>query len=358
MTTTERVRGDSLAALLAQDLRERWGEITAEAAGRGDLEAERAELHLAAAMSIAMEMFFEKGDPADPHFTEWEHPWRKFGGDNPGTVYLSAPVDPRLSYRIRGRAASARYVGVQMYTRGPGFNAASANLSDHELRMTPAGDLDITVAAADPGDGRPWLPLIEGDYLVMIRVYRQDVFGPDPDLTIEVVDGELPSTSVRERSAAAVAFFNEGVRSTMSVTDVLRSAGANLYPPADAPVRRPKYMGALFPTRDNVYDGCWMELADGQMLDVRGRLPDARYSSFVFYDRWFATLDYRRTRCFLTADEIQLAEDGSYRVLIGPTDPGEPNWIDTGGLTQGIFAIRTLLPQSRELPSLTVVGAG
>lgn len=343
----------SWAAGLARDLLERWSEIAAEATRRGALEEDRARLLLGASLSLAVEMFFEKGDPADPHFTEWEHPWRKFGGDNPGTVYLSAPVDPGLVYRVRGRATDARYIGVQLYTKGPGFNAPSANLSDRELGVGPDGELDFTVGAADPGDGRPWLPLTDGDYLVMVRVYRRGVFGPAPELDIAVAGGTSAPLAVAARAAAA--FFNEAVRSTMSVTEVLRSAGANRYPAPDATVRAPKYTGALFPTLDNVYDGCWMELDDGQMLEVRGRLPEARYSSFVFYDRWFAMLDYRKTRCFLTAEEIELAPDGSYRILIGPRDPGAPNWIDTGGLRQGIFAIRTLLPQSRELPSLTVI---
>ncbi len=144
-----------LAEGLSRDLLERWNDISVEPAGRGELEQDRARLLLGAALSLAVEMFFEKGDPADPHFTEWEHPWRKFGGDNPGTVYLSAPVEPRLVYRVRGRAADARYIGVQLYTKGPGYNAPSANLSDQELGIVPGGELDFTIAPEDPGDGWP-----------------------------------------------------------------------------------------------------------------------------------------------------------------------------------------------------------
>jgi len=31
------------------------------------------------------------------------------------------------------------------------------------------------------------------------------------------------------------------------------------------------------------------------------------------------------------------------------------NWIDTGGLSQGIFAIRCLLPEQRYLPDVEVI---
>jgi hypothetical protein len=42
-------------------------------------------------------------------------------------------------------------------------------------------------------------------------------------------------------------------------------------------------------------------------------------------------------------------------VVLGPRDPRHPNWIDTAGLTEGIFAIRYLLPQERELPEVEVI---
>ena len=50
-----------------------------------------------------------------------------------------------------------------------------------------------------------------------------------------------------------------------------------------------------------------------------------------------------------------LDDEGRYEVVIGPDDPGHPNWIDTAGLTEGIFAIRCLLPERRELPTAEVI---
>ncbi|MGI9123787.1 MAG: hypothetical protein ACR2JM_03420, partial [Mycobacterium sp.] len=38
-----------------------------------------------------------------------------------------------------------------------------------------------------------------------------------------------------------------------------------------------------------------------------------------------------------------------------PTDPGHPNWIDTAGLSEGIVAIRCLLPQRPELPAAEAI---
>jgi hypothetical protein len=189
----------------------------------------------------------------------------------------------------------------------------------------------------------------------MVRAYHRAPSAAPP-LRISRIDAApgRPLTS-GQRFEAAVDFFEEAVRSTLAVTDTLRGAGANAYPAADAEVKRPRYTGALFPTLDNVYDGFWVDLPEGTALRLRGVPPRARYTSLVFYDRWFCTPDYRRVRCYLTGEDLVLGEDGRYDVLLGPTDPGTPNWIDTDGLRQGIFAIRMLLPESRELPTVEVV---
>ena len=142
----------------------------------------------------------------------------------------------------------------------------------------------------------------------------------------------------------------------LAVTETLRNAGVNAYPPPDAPVHQPRYTGALFPTLDNVYDGFYLSLQPGQALRLHGKPPTARFWSFVFYDRWFNTPDFARHRCYLTGSDVVLDADGSYEVILGPDDPGHPNWIETAGLTEGMFAIRCLLPEQRELPTSSVIG--
>jgi len=340
---------------LAAALTEAQEKVASIVEGLGPTEHERAVEFVLSAYDLAVEMWFQKGDPGAPVLTNWEHPWRKYGGDNPTTTYLSAPVSSTNSYRLRGSIGDAVYAGVQVYTKGPGYNAPSGNISDHDL-VTADGHVDLFIGGADPGDGPAWLPLVEDDYLVMVRLYHRAPELQPPPFTIERIDDAdaSPLTPV-ERAHTAAAFFRDEVLSTMAVTDTLRAAGVNAYPPPDAPVHRPRYTGALFPTLDNVYEGFYVDLAPGEALRLHGRLPVARYCSFVFYDRWFNTPDFPTHRCYRTLEEVTLAPDGTYELLLGPDDPGHPNWIDTGRLTQGIFAIRCLLPESRVLPDVEVI---
>ncbi len=343
------------------DVAERLADVTgrmaelvrAEATGKSPREGAAADELFVAALDIASELFFQKGDPGAPELSEWELPWRKFGGDNPTTSYLSAAVSSRHVYRLRGHLGDAVYLGVQLYTKGAGYNSPSGNISDTDL--VREGHVDLVVGGPRPVDGSPWLPLADDDYLLMVRAYHRRP-SKAPAFTIERVDDEpAQPLTTRRRLESMVGFFEEAVRSTLAVTDALRSAGANGYPPPDAPVHRPQYTGALFPTVDNVYDGFWLDLPAGHALRLRGHLPEARYTSLVFYDRWFCTPDYRRVRCYLTGEDVELRADGSYELYIGPDDPGRANWLDTDGLSQGIFAIRMLLPRERRLPDADVV---
>lgn len=346
------------ALRLSQALADNAELVNQEIAGLGPLEQERALFFLLSAYNLADEMWFQKGDPTDPVLTNWELPYRKYGGDNPTTIYLSAPVSPDLRYRLRGPIGDAVYAGVQVYTKGPGFNAPSANISDTAL-LGSGREIDLLIGGADPGDGTPWLPLVADDYLVMVRLYHRFVPGGPPPITLECLDAPpgagLPWSA---RADKAKEFFDEAVLSTIAVTEALRSAGVNRYPPPGATVKAPRYTGALFPTHDNVYDGFYLRLGPDQALRLRGKAPVARFWSFVFYDRWFNTPDIPAHRCFLTGTDIERDADGHYEVVLSPRDPGHPNWIDTAGLTEGIFAIRYLLPQERSVPDAEVISLG
>lgn len=59
----------------------------------------------------------------------------------------------------------------------------------------------------------------------------------------------------------------------------------------------------------------------------------------------------------LRGDEIVL-RDGRYRIWIGALPPPEgETWLSTGGLKQGLVAIRYLLATAEEAPSARVVQA-
>ena len=93
---------DTPGRRLARALQESTELAERTVAGLGPIEADRALFFVQSAYDLAIEMCFQKGDPGAPRLTNWELPWRKFGGDNPTTTYLSAPVSASFRYRLRG----------------------------------------------------------------------------------------------------------------------------------------------------------------------------------------------------------------------------------------------------------------
>ena len=180
---------------------------------------------------------FKRVIPPHPELTNWERPWRKYGGDNPTTTYLSAPVAADHTYRLQGSVGDAVYVGVQVYTKGPGYNAPSANISDTHL-VRDHNSIDLAIGGKQPGGGGAWLSLTDDDYLVMVRLYHRAPELEPPTFTIERMDGPpVSGPSAADRARTAAAFFRDEILSTMAVTDTLRAAGTNAYP-------RPRRAGA------------------------------------------------------------------------------------------------------------------
>ncbi|MEY2456609.1 MAG: hypothetical protein QOK06_1703, partial [Acidimicrobiaceae bacterium] len=55
------------------------------------------------------------GDTNRPRFVDIVGPYRKWGGDNADAFYQFAPVDPRKTYRVRGRKGDAAYFSLTVY---------------------------------------------------------------------------------------------------------------------------------------------------------------------------------------------------------------------------------------------------
>ena len=55
------------------------------------------------------------GDTQRPRFIDIVGPYKKWGGDNADAFYQFAPVDPRRTYRVKGRMGDAVYWSLTVY---------------------------------------------------------------------------------------------------------------------------------------------------------------------------------------------------------------------------------------------------
>lgn len=334
------------------------GEVEKRSANLSELEKQRAAMFLTSAFDLVMESYVYKGDPANPAITEWMSDYRKFGGDNPHTIYSQIPVDDHYTYVLKGRLGNAIYFGIQVYGFASGFNLPTANLNIENVQLEADGSFELYLSETKPEEAKNWIPLKPGDHAVLLRQYFED--GNDKTagkFTIERVDtSSYVASTYLDRLKRGNDMMTEYIKGTLEVCDLLQENALNNYAKPGAEVRAPKYGGALYPTKDNKYEGFWVSLKEGEAIHLHGILPqNALYASYVFYDRWYVSPDYRSIQSFLTDRDIQLNEDGSFDIYISPEKINHPNWIDTGGLYEGSFSSRYLLSESSEFPKVELI---
>jgi hypothetical protein len=316
---------------------------------------ERAEgyRHITRVLSIATEMLVEKGDPEHPAFTRWMSPYRKMYGDNPRTVYDAAVIDTDHVYRISGTRGTSAYLGFCLYaTDENGGKRIVGNLDDDELSIGEDGSFEVLLG----GSGMPLDPRTSE---VMVRQYFVD---PETEVeatyTIETVPsagapGPLTEQQLAARLDALGSYVHDTVEAettlsalSASITTAVFRAGSEYVDRHGAPTDPPldaSVVVRVMPTPAIQYSGSWFDdLGEDEVLVIEGTAPTCRYWSIQLLTRFMESGDWLHHPVFLTGSDIDVAADGSFRVVVAHTDPGTGNWIDTTGLTSANIAVRAL----------------
>jgi hypothetical protein len=304
-----------------------------------ELDAVEGRRFLMRMLSASVDSFVEYIDANRPEFRHSETAHRKMFGDCPDADYLQAPIDLRngRSYRVKGQIPKETvYVGVMLYGRG---GRMGVRLTDEELNADNEGNFELLISA-DPKQNPDLLG--EGDEpLVMVRQYFTDR-ETEPPLVLQIeLLGEDPaprsldSSWLAKRIELSRRMLESIFHRTLDAYGRIANFPANTF--ADVPV------DLLFPTPDNSYKICWYELNDDQVIVVRGTLPKARYFSFTFYNVWLESYDYTRHSVILNHKQIELDEDGCFKIYVADKNAGYSNWLDTAGHNSGYLVARSLL---------------
>jgi hypothetical protein len=309
--------------------------------------------HITRVLSIATEMLVEKGDPAHPAFTRWMTPHRKMYGDNPRTVYDAAIISPGNAYRIAGRRGTSAYLGFCLYATDPGgAKRIVGNVDDDELTVAPDGSFELLL-------GGPGLALDPATTEVMVRQYFVDhEVEQEATYTIDTVPpaqapAPLTPAELALRLAALGSYVHDTVEAETTLSalsasisnavfragsEYVDSHGAPTDPPLDASV-----VVRVMPTPAIQYSGSWFDdLRDDEVLVVEGTAPICRYWSIQLLTRFMESGDWLHHRVFLTGRDIDVAADGSFRVVVAHSDPRDGTWLATSGVTSGNIAVRAL----------------
>lgn len=304
-----------------------------------DLTVAEGVRHLTRLLRMGLEANVEALGPSYPVLTQLVDDTKKFGCDNPDTIYLNATLDGGGAYRISGRRGTVDYLSFTTFAGGPGTARQTGFADSSSLVVGDDGELEITVSAT-PSIGN-WLPIepdtsalgIRQTFLdrsteepAQLRIERLDSVGPPTALTLAALDGRL---------ADALAFARHVATTFTDWTEGYRQHPNHL-PPAD----QAKCLAAGGDPNIYFYRSYW-QLGPDEALVVRiPRVPACHTWNLQVDNYWQESMDRRLHRSHINKHTAVPDADGGVTAVIAHRDPGVPNWLDTAGHRLGHFAMR------------------
>jgi hypothetical protein len=288
-------------------------------------------------------------DPARPTFVDIVGPHLKWGGDNADAFYQYARLDPTRTYRVTGQRGDAVYLSITVYG-GPDDGRYSerivGSLNDRQAPVADDGTFELWLSPTQQ-DG-PTILLAPDAVVALTRDYLEDPSrGRRASWRIEAVEPAekqpLEDGELAQRLTHACTWLKEQAAMVFGLGEL--NEVAEPYPVPTATFG--------WAAGDAAYAMGAFDLADDEVLLVRGRSPECAFWNLCLWNPFLHTYDYTYDRVTINGAQVRYEPDGSWEIAIAPRDPGHPNWVSTQGHRTGRLWFRWFLPA--ETPSKPVV---
>ncbi|HKD68384.1 MAG TPA: hypothetical protein VKB84_16170 [Candidatus Binataceae bacterium] len=291
------------------------------------------------------------GDPFRPA-TVWmqtpPHRWfgvdfkgDRWGIDNPDNLYGYACIEDRSRYVVRGKMrepALSEFTLTVMERGGPypdAFPHSACCLTADQIVTEMDGSFLVTVDSQAANGRSNHMRTTAGTVGLLQRYSFGDwTHEMIPHLSVERVGGPPmpPEPANDEWVRQAV----EKLRSFFpAMIDFLFKASYR----KDA-----NQIGTASPTPGGLLTQMTsfghFHVHDDEALILRIDPVGAGYLGFQLYDHWGIGMEYVSATGSLNHAQAALDNDGNYRLVISPTDPGVQNWVDTERLHAGGMLVR------------------
>lgn len=310
--------------------------------------------------SLAQDWFVEKADPLHPVLFVAQNEYRKLMVDNPDVQYRFSVLNDDRTYRLHGTRGDAAYVGLAFGTPigkgavdGRTGTLTQVNLDQFELG--PSGEFDILI---EPGS--ELLPPGTGQVTVRETFFDRRTDRP-AELHLELVgevDPPLCSAAELIEKLEFAGLFVQFVAATVvqmwrDTDDNINSFGGQ---EGSRHVEEQEDEVRTHVDADMTYHGGRWVLGDDEALLVTVTAPeDFLYWGLTITNPWMESYDYRYSTTCLNNRRARRSDDGRWRLVIAPRDPGVANWIDTGGRTEGYMLVRWVLTEGASPPDAEIV---
>jgi hypothetical protein len=326
---------------------------------------ERAEgfRYLARLTRAALESNLEAADTQAPAFRCPVHETIKMGMDNPDNIYLAAPVNGDYVYRITGNRGTIHYLGFGSQAGGYGKTGTldtTGYLEAQDMTLDEQGNFSI-IASKNKSDaekeGVDWLPMASDTSLIQVRQTRLDHKNEIPaQVNIERIDGPNQprhlSPARTNDALASAGFLVHGISALFASWTEDFKQHINELPRFD-PDRAFEAGG----DPNIAYYHSYFKIADDEALVIEFTPPKCDFWNFQLANYWMESLDYRFFPVHLNKLTAKYNDDGSVRIVVSPTNPGEgiDNWMDTCGKNEGTMCVRWIRAEEHPVPQTRLV---
>ena len=370
-SNSERIpHGDSRAMSIGENELPDWGELVdlLKPAGKlnditvapGDDQL-RMELYRQFIMNLTLGyfMYFQ----LDPEFPDWM-PFLNsvfLLQPNPDDVYHIVKVDDDGVYRVQGNRGSVRILlfslGYEIMGTTDRVGGGLGQLDAEDLHIAADGSFEFILSAQKPEGYRgDWWKMPKGAKSLLSRQRSYDWRGEQSaSLAIERLDTPPGTFKPRMPAAEIAANLREvlgGYPERLSriwlsyQNQALAKMKANSFEITD-------FNGAL-PLQAYLQGN--YQYAPDQAIVLETAVPSpCRYWNFQVADSLWNAVEVLYRQSSLNGHQAKLDSDGRFRAVISLTDPGVPNWLDSGGFTKGMLIGRWFGAKSFPQPEMKVV---
>ena len=312
--------------------------------------------YLARLAALGIDLMMPHTPPDVPMLRRSLGPHSKMGGDNPDTIYSSAPIDPAGTYRVSGTLGSAHEVVFDSVRRPGAYGTEPqypTEVRGEDLVRHPDGHFELIVSRT-PHEGN-WLRIDERIGSIQIRQVFGDWQREDQGhMLIERLDRapEQPPSLTPDMVV-------HGVHAAQQFT---RTMGTTFAQRAENLRRTPNRMHLASDwerfqgTPGGVGVDGYFVLQPDEALLIEFTPGKTFFWEFQVGNFWYESFDYRVVCSSLNMKQVDVRTDGSVVLVLSAADPGVRNWLSTAGHREGILFARWIRVQATPpIPKTRVV---
>lgn len=278
-------------------------------------------------------------DVASPDWVPYIPYYHPRAAPNPDTVYAFAPVEAVGVYRIAGVKGTETIAAITLRKGGAHLGQRSAarvgEIDFEQMQSGASGEFSFILSAKRP-DGYlgDWFELHSDTTCLMLRRVTKDATQRDGVCGIERLD--RPRARLALTDAQIAERFMMMARYTESQNEFLLGYLKRL--------RELKAHDGFVLDDQSGYGGLIVQshyfhmfsIADDEALILETNLPSkCKYWSIQVINPLATTIDYVLHQSSLNDAQAQVDADGRVRCVLSVSDPGVPNWLDSGGWLSG-----------------------